>query len=80
MVSGGASYILEMIMLTLVFLSGASLVYFKTTEKTAGTTARAQYYAVMALKFVLWVFITPVTDLILFSWVSIEGQTRLTGA
>ena len=80
MISGGAPYNLEVIALTFAFASGAALVYFKIDQAHKAKEGRTKWLWLLALKFLMFVFITPVLDLMVLSWVQQEGQTRLTAA
>ena len=69
----GAAYILEMIFLTFIFVSGLvnGAILLRRSPKKVG---RQKYMALMAVKLLLLVFLTPVTDLIALS---ISGAKEL---
>jgi hypothetical protein len=77
-VGGGSSYILEMVMLILIFASGLANAYFRMYEGSPESEGRRNWLWMVFAKCVILVFLTPVTDLIAFSWVATSEQTTLT--
>jgi hypothetical protein len=75
---GGSGYIIEMIMLTLIVVSGLANVYFRMHEGSPESEGRRNWLWMLLAKTIILVFLTPVTDLIAFSWVASAEQTSLT--
>ena len=73
-----ASYILEMIMLLSVLFSGVAVAYFRLHHSSTAAKGRQHWLILIIAKFLLFVFLTPITDMIVISWVGTIGQTKLT--
>lgn len=72
-VGGGAGYIMEMIMLTLILLSGIGNTYFKLRNASAAHYGRQRWLWLVLSKLIILIFLTPITDLIVISWVGTVG-------
>ena len=68
-----AGYILEMIMLLCVLFSGVSVAFFRLHHGSTAAKGRKQWLLFVIAKFLLFIFITPVTDIIVISWVGTIG-------
>jgi hypothetical protein len=65
-----------MIMLVLILLSGIKLAYFRLQEGLQGGQGKTKWLSILGAKLVLFVFLTPVTDLIVMKWAgTIDGKT-----
>ena len=73
-----ASYILEMIMLLCVLFSGVAVAFFRLHHSSTAAKGRQRWLMFVIAKFLLFEFLTPVTDMIVISWVGTIGQTKLT--
>ncbi len=76
-VAGGSAYIVEMIMLTFMLLSGIAVAYFRLSEASGKTSAKKQWILMLAIKTLLFIFLTPITEMIVLSWVGTVGQSVL---
>ena len=79
-VGGGSGYIIEMLMLLVILLSGLANAYFRMHEGSPECEGRKNWLYILAAKTVMLVFLTPVTDMIALSWVGSPDQTTLTEA
>lgn len=75
--AGSASYNLEMIALLAVLISGIINIAVKIKHFSSANLDRNRWLWIHAAKFVILVFLTPVTDLIAISWSGPAGQTTL---
>ena len=78
-VGGGASYIVEMTMLTIVFITGILSAFLRLHSVQSGSFGRKKWLLFMILKFVFLIFLTPVTDLIVMKWSRASDMKSLTG-
>lgn len=65
-------------MLTLIVVSGLAVAYFRMHEGSPKNEGRTNWLWMVFAKCVILIFLTPVTDLIAFSWVATSEQTSLT--
>ena len=68
MVGGGSAYILEKIMLLIIFVTGIAVTYFRLKEGSIENYGRKHWLGLTTAKAVLLLFMTPITDMIAFSW------------
>jgi hypothetical protein len=74
---GSANYNMEMIMLILVLISGITNIIVKLKDSSAANLGRKRWLWIQFAKFVILVFLTPISDLIALSWSGGSGQTQL---
>lgn len=55
-------------MLVLIFVSGIGITYLRLQEGSAEKEGRRFWLGLTLAKFVLLVFLSPITDMIAFSW------------
>lgn len=67
-----------MIMLSLMLLSGIALTIFRLTDEFGKTQAKKLWISMLSMKLFFFIFLTPLTDLIVLSWVGTVGQSVLT--
>jgi hypothetical protein len=67
-----------MIMLSLMLLSGIALTFFRLSDAHGKTQAKKRWISLLSIKVLVFIFLTPLTDLIVLSWVGIVGQSVLT--
>lgn len=79
-VGGGSNYILEQIMLLLIFVTGIAMTYFRLKEGSIENYGRKNWLGLNTAKIVLLLLMTPITDMIAFSWSASADQTQLTAS
>lgn len=64
-------------MLILIFASGLANAYFKMHKGSPESEGRRNWLYMLLAKTIILIFLTPVTDMIAFSWVASADQTKL---
>ena len=72
----GAAYMLEQFALILILLSGA-VTAFVHTQTGKGKFGRQRYGWIVFSKVMIWLLLTPLTDVIALAWVGEKHQTQL---
>ena len=66
-----------MIMLTLVLLSGIVSMVFRLKQSSSSKYGRSRWLWMMAAKFLILIFLSPVSELIALKTTGASGQTEL---